>query len=244
MAFFTKLNFDMISMYRIMNCERGGACLEGKHLGAAMRALMPQPPQWLMDMSRTVRISKGEQVLRRDETLKYVYLVRRGSINIFGIGENGQENKVVTVPQGGIVGEMEAIAGTEGVIYSARAFEDSELLRVPLEPFLRWVRSDISACWGLTQVLASKLCAASVQSSQYTNSDAMQRLMMQLLQLGPGRISYTRQELAEACSVSLRTVNRCVKKLRETDQIGLSRGKIEISQSQFAALEEQMQRYS
>lgn len=218
--------------------------MEGKHLGAAMQALMPQPPQWLMDMSRTVRISKGEQVLRRDETLKYVYLVRRGSINIFGIGENGQENKVVAVPQGGIVGEIEAIAGTEGVIYSARAFEDSELLRVPLEPFLRWVRSDISACWGLTQVLASKLCAASVQSSQYTNSDAMQRLIMQLLQLGPGRISYTRQELAEACSVSLRTVNRCVKKLRETDQISLSRGKIEISQSQFAALEEQMQRYS
>ena len=214
--------------------------MESKQLSTTMHARMPQPPQWLLDMSRIVRVSKGEQILRRDETLKYVYLVRRGSINISSIGENGQENKVVTVPEGGIVGEMEAIAGTEIIIYSARAFEDSEVLRVPLEPFLRWVRSDISACWGLTQVLAGKLCAASLQSSQYTNSDAMQRLIVQLLQLGPGRISHTRQELAEACSASLRTVNRCVKKLREAGLIRLNRGKIEISQSQFAALEEQM----
>lgn len=218
--------------------------MEGEHLGAAMHMRMQEIPQWLMDMSRKVRIPKGAQVLQRDGMLKYVYFVRQGSINIFSIGENGQENRVVTVREGGIVGEMEAIAGTDRIVYSARAFEDSEVLRVPVEAFLRWVRSDIEACWGLTQVLAGKLCAASVQSTQYTNSDAMQRLCVQLLQLGPGRISYTRQELSEACSASLRTVNRCVKKLRDQGLIGMSRGKIEISQSQLAALEEQMQRNS
>lgn len=218
--------------------------MEREHLGTAMYVSMPEAPQWLKDVSRTVRVAKGEQVLERDELLKYVYIVRRGKINIFSIGENGQENKVVGVPAGGIVGEMEAIAGENRSVYAARAFEDSELLRVPLEAFIRWVHSDISVCWDLTRVLAGKLCAASVQSSQYTNSDAMQRLIMQLLQLGPGRIPHTRQELAEACSASLRTVNRCVKKLREEGLIGLSHGKIEISQSQLAALEKHMLRNS
>lgn len=218
--------------------------MEREQLGTAMYVNMPEAPQWLKDLSRTVHVAKGEQVLQRDGLLKYVYLVRRGRINILSIGENGQENKVVTVPAGGIVGEMEAIAGAERSVYAARAFEDSELLRIPLEAFIRWVHGDISVCWDLTRVLAGKLCAASVQSSQYTNSDATQRLIMQLIQLGPGRISYTRQELAEVCSASLRTVNRCVKKLREQGLISLSRGKIEISQSQLAALEEQMQRNS
>lgn len=216
--------------------------MEREQLGTAMYVSMPETPQWLKDVSRTMRVAKGEQVLQRDGLLKYVYLVRRGRINILNIGENGQENKVVTVYEGGIVGEMEAIAGVERSVYAARAFEDSELLRIPVEAFIRWVHSDISVCWDLTRVLAGKLCAASVQSSQYTNSDATQRLVMQLVQLGPGRISYTRQELAEACSASLRTVNRCVKKLREDGLIGLSRGKIEISRSQLAALEEQLQR--
>ena len=56
--------------------------MESEQLSTTMHVRMPQPPQWLLDMSRIVRVSKGEQILRRDETLKYVYLVRRGSINI------------------------------------------------------------------------------------------------------------------------------------------------------------------
>lgn len=209
---------------------------------ATTRAHTPQPPDWLMAESRTVRIPRGEMLLRSGDALKYVYIVLRGRIMIFSIGSNGQENKVVMVSEGGIVGEMEAIAGTERIVYSARAFAESELVRMPMESFLRWVRGDAEACWGLTQVLAEKLCAAALQSSHYTNSNAMQRLIAQLAQLGAGRVSYTRQELAEACSVSLRTVNRCVKKLREEGLIGLSRGKIEISQGQLAALGMRMNR--
>lgn len=214
--------------------------MQDERIGEGMYARMPEAPQWLTDVSRVIRFPKGKEILQRDETLKCVYIVRHGRINIFSIGENGQENRVVTVSEGGIVGEMEAISGVDRAIYSARTFEDSEVLRVPLEAFLRWVQSDISACWGLTQVLSGKLCAASVQSSQYTNTDARARLIAQLVQLGPGRIRHTRQELAEACSASLRTVNRCVKKLREDGLIRLSKGKIEISQSQLDALCEEI----
>lgn len=204
----------------------------------AVSARMPQPPAWLIGESRLVRIAQGESLLRCGDSLKYVFIVRSGKIMIFSTGENGQESKVVMVPEGGIVGEMEAIAGVERIVYSARAFEASELVRIPTESFLRWVRGDAAACWGLTRMLAEKLCAASRQSCQYTSSNAMQRLVAQLRQFGAGRVSYTRQELAEACSVSLRTVNRCVKRLHEEGLISLSRGKIEISQGQLEALEE------
>lgn len=216
--------------------------MESERMDAMVHVRMPEPPQWLMEQSRTLNIAKGEQLVAREAPLSHVFIVLRGKINIFSIGENGQENKVVTVPEGGIVGEMEAIAGTDRIVYSARAFENSELLRIPVEPFLRWVRGDNSACWGLTQVLAEKLCAAAVQSSQYTSSDAMQRLIALLLQLGPGSIRYTRQELAEACSASLRTVNRCVKKMKEAGMIALCRGKIEISAAQMNLLREELNR--
>ncbi len=220
--------------------ESGGARMAKGALsaGSAVFARMPQPPAWLISESRLVRIARGELLLRSGDGLKYVYIVHSGKIMIFSTGENGQESKVVMVPEGGIVGEMEAIAGVERIVYSARAFEASELVRIPMESFLRWVCGDASACWGLTRVMAEKLCAASLQSSQYTSSNAMQRLVSQLRQIGAGRVSYTRQELAEACCMSLRTVNRCVKRLHEEGLISLSRGKIEIDQSQIEALEE------
>lgn len=199
---------------------------------------MPQLPNWLIGESRLVHIARGEALLRCGDSLKYVYIVHSGKVIISSIGENGQESKVVMVSAGGIVGEMEAIAGVERIVYSARAFENCELIRMPTDSFLRWVREDASACWGLTRILAEKLCAASLQSCQYTSLNAMQRLVSQLRQLGAGRVNYTRQELAEACSVSLRTVNRCVKRLNEEGLISLSRGKIEINQRQLEALEE------
>lgn len=220
-----------------------GEYLEMKSNRSVQRAMgvgMPQPPDWILAESRVVQVARGEALLNSGDVLCYVYFVRRGCVMIYSISEDGRENKVVMVPEGGVVGEMEAIAEVEGTVYTARAFEACELLRVPKEAFLKWVRSDFQACWGLTRVLAEKLYAVSLQSSQYTGSDAMERFVAQLLQIGAGRINYTRQELAEACSVSLRTVNRCVKRLLEEGAITLCRGKIEISPEQHEALEKRL----
>lgn len=211
-----------------------------EHAGVDMHAHMPEAPDWLMAEGCILRFFKGDQIFHRQERLRHVYIVRSGTVIIFSMGENGQENKVVMVPEGGIVGEMEAIVGAERIVYSARAFVNCELLRLPVEPFMRWVCADARACWALTRVLAEKLYAASVQSSQYTSSNAMQRLVPLLIQFGAVRVTYTRQELAEACSVSLRTVNRCVKTLQEMDLIGLSRGKIVLSPDQLTRLGDYM----
>ncbi len=230
----------MIEKYRGTQAGEREEMKSDQNVQRTMRARMPQPPDWVLVQSRIIRVERGEALLNSGDLLRYVYIVRRGRVIICSISESGRESKVVMVPEGGVVGEMEAIAEVDGVVYSARAFEESELLRVPKESFLRWVHGDFRACWGLTQMLAEKLYAASLQSSQYTGSDAMERFVAQLFQLGTGRINYTRQELAEACSVSLRTINRCVRRLLEEGAITLSRGKIEISQSQHEALERRM----
>ena len=85
--------------------ESGGARMAKGALsaGSAVFARMPQPPAWLISESRLVRIARGELLLRSGDGLKYVYIVRSGKIMIFSTGENGQESKVVMVPEGGIV---------------------------------------------------------------------------------------------------------------------------------------------
>lgn len=208
---------------------------------ALMRAHMPEAPAWLMAQGRAQRFLKGAEIFCRQERLRYVFIVRSGTVIISSIGENGQENRVVMVTAGGVVGEMEAIVGAERLLYSARAFEDCELVRLPVDQFVQWVRTDAQACWELTRVLAAKLYAASAQTSQYAASDAMQRLISLLAHLGPGRVTYTRQDLAGACSVSLRTINRCVARLHQGGLIGLLRGKITLTPAQLARLSDSMQ---
>ena len=59
---------------------------------------------------------------------------------------------------------------------------------------------------------------------------------MLLAQHGQGRISDTREELAEACGVSVRTINRAITALKGEGLIAVDRGKIVVQQEQLEQL--------
>ena len=206
----------------------------------SVQTSLPQLPPWLQGKSRRLRVAKGEEIMTSDQEMQYIYLVISGCVIIYNRCVNGSENRVVVVPEGSIIGEIEALAGLKQVIYSARAYVNSTLLRVPTPDFLKWVHEDGEASWGMTQLLAEKLLATSMQSSEYGALDAKGRLAQLLLRLGEGRVRLTRQELAGACSVSLRTINRCVKEFRDAGLLDIERGKIEVTQDQLTALENEL----
>ena len=206
----------------------------------SVQTCLPQLPSWLQVRSRRLRVAKGEDIMFSDQELQYIYLVISGCVIIYNRCANGSENRLVVVPEGSLIGEMEALAGLKQVVYSARAYVNSTLLRIPTADFLKWVHEDGEASWGMTQLLAEKLLATSMQSSENGALDAKGRLAQLLLRLGEGRVSLTRQELAGACSVSLRTVNRCVKEFKEAGLIDIEHGKIEITQQQLLELETQL----
>jgi CRP-like cAMP-binding protein len=197
---------------------------------------MTRIPDWLEASSRTVNYKQGQFLYHQNKELDWIYVVQRGSVSILYDNAKGQEVMVVLVPEGGTVGEMEAMVGVGGVMYSAKAHTDCELIALPVREFLRWVETDLDACKQLSRLLALKLYAASSQSAHYLSFDAMDRLIAALCASVPGVVRYTRLELAETCSVSVRTINRCVKKLASGGEISLQRGKIVISLSQHNAL--------
>ena len=209
-------------------------------LKADMRARLPALPEWLMANSRLVRVSHGERFMRSQEAITHVYIVHSGQAAILSGDGDGRESMVASVSVGGVIGEMEVIAGLRMAVYSARASEDSELVKVPADLFLEWMHRDQEACWQLARMLAEKMHSASRRTSTNAHASALQRLVAQLLLCGPGRVRFSRQELAEACSVSLRTINRCVMRLRQEGAIGIERGKITLTPRQLAALEQKI----
>ena len=143
---------------------------------------------------------------------------------------------VVFVQAGSTVGEMEAMLNIHNLIYSAKAFTSCALLEVPLNTFRNWIRSDRNISEKLAMVLAEKLYRASASTVQYQYMSANRRLKMLLAQHGQGRISDTREELAEACGVSVRTINRAITALKGEELITMERGKIVIQQEQLEKL--------
>ncbi|MEG1604627.1 MAG: Crp/Fnr family transcriptional regulator, partial [Clostridia bacterium] len=180
-----------------------------------LAAVMPELPNRLLKVSSLKSYRRGQTILLRDTHLDRIFFVCKGMVMIFCSDESGRENSVVLIARGGVIGEMEALGKVERVVYSAKAFTDSELLSVPVSAFLEWVHTDFNACTRLAEVLAGKLLAASRQLTEYTSLDATERLVAILSTLGAGMVPHTRQELSDACSVSVRTINRCIKRLTE-----------------------------
>jgi CRP/FNR family cyclic AMP-dependent transcriptional regulator len=195
-----------------------------------------QFPAGIADRVHTLNLARGEILLARDMILNSIFIVRRGTVMIYHIDENGDENCIVMVSEGEFIGEMEALVPAERIVYHAKAYTDCELISLSVDAFRWWIDTDVRALRRLTEGLARKLYAASMRSTQNTSYDARRRLILALEYLGGGRINRTRQELAETCSVSVRTVNRCVRRLADEGLISVERGKILILGAQLEAL--------
>lgn len=202
---------------------------------------MGELPEWLLQNAKFVKFQRGQTIFAQNCVLNAIYMVKSGSVLILNINDKGQEAKVVVVPEGGTVGEMEAMVGADNLMYQAKAYSDCVLIMLPVNEFLAWIDQDQRACRQLANLLAHKLYAASRQSAQYASLDAEGRLSTMLAQLPPGLVRYTRQELSETCSCSVRTVSRCIKRLLDQDMIAIVRGKIHTTNLQHQALRERMQ---
>jgi CRP-like cAMP-binding protein len=155
---------------------------------------------------------------------------------IYSMDDFGNEHCIVLISEGEFVGEMEALLNADRVVYSAKAYTDCELIAIPVGTFRWWIDTDAQALRRLTETLGRKLYSVSTQLARKASFDAMSRLILALEFFGGGCIDHTRQELADACSMSIRTINRCVRKLMDDRLISIERGKICISESQFNAL--------
>lgn len=193
-------------------------------------------PDELMFRCRLVNFQRGQMLFRRGEELQNVYIVCKGTVIISSSNINGNEMCVVFVQEGSSVGEMEAMMDISNIIYSARAFTNCVLLEIPVSVFKKWIRKDHGACRKLAMELAGKLYRSSASAVQYQNMSAEKRLKLFLTDNGVGRVSQTRDVLAEACGVSLRTVNRAVASLKGEGLIDVERGKIIISSDQMKKL--------
>ena len=182
---------------------------------------------------RLVHYTRGDKIFCRGDEVKRVYLICRGEAIITNSSLQGNEMCVVVVPVGASVGEMEALLEISELVYSAKALTDCELLEIPLRVFKRWIGTDLQACKQLATELARKLHTSSVSAVHYQSLPALTRFKIYLVDCGEGRISDTREKLAEICGVSVRTLNRAVVTLENEGLLKIVKGKLVLNEEQI-----------
>lgn len=195
-------------------------------------------PQDIWGQCRVIRCGRGKTLFQRGEKVEFVYIICDGTIMISSSNLNGNEMGIVFVTNGSSVGEMEVLLSTESLLYNAKVFSQSILLQIPSKAFKHWIDCDTTACKKMAYILAEKLYSASSSTVKYKHLEAIVRVKMLLSNHGTGKVWETREELAEACGVSERTIHRVIATLVAEGKVTCKSGKIEISEQQLEQIED------
>ncbi|NLJ40916.1 MAG: Crp/Fnr family transcriptional regulator [Clostridiales bacterium] len=183
------------------------------------------------------KIRRDSFLMHYGDTLDHIFIICKGVVEVSSSNPNDHVTKVVFVKEGNMIGEMEALIGENIIAYNARAYTDCDLIRIPSKTFLKWFETDIYIVRKLSLALAKKLYESSMEAIKYSQHPAIIRLAGLLHSEDEGVVVKTRQQLAETCGVSVRTINRCIIKLKEKELISLYKGKIVISKEQKEVIE-------
>lgn len=183
-------------------------------------------PERIWDGCKILSLMKGEMLFESGNPSTHVYILCRGKVVILDQALSGSELKVVFVNEGNMIGEMEALSGQAKMRYNARASTRCEVIMIPLRMYLEWVESDPALARYMVKVLAKKLYDASTEVADYKQTNAIVRIATFIFSEKTGRLDMRRQEIAEICGVSVRTLNRCIKQLKEENLISIKKGKI------------------
>lgn len=183
-------------------------------------------PERIWAACRLESHQRGEMLFERGDNVTHVYILCSGTAVISSHAVSGKEMRVVFVKEGNTIGEMEALASESSMVYNARAYTSCRVILLSVMSFLDWMDSDPIICRVMVEVMAKKLHVAANEVSEYTQYDAIVRLATLIYSEKSGRLAMTRQELADTCGISVRTVNRCLQKLKAENLISSKRGKI------------------
>lgn len=193
--------------------------------------------QSYLDQCKLLKIQRGKVIFRGGNTLQYVYIIIRGTATISSTNTQGDEMNVVFAEEGTVIGEMETILGLEWLMFSASAFTDCVLFAIPNVVFNKWVDQDANVCKKLIRMFAEKLHKAGSATVQYNQAKAEIRLKMFFLYHGVGKIKESREELAKACGVNVRTIYRIISKMQQDGLMNVKNGKIEITEEHIARMQ-------
>ncbi|MBN7773372.1 Crp/Fnr family transcriptional regulator [Clostridium aminobutyricum] len=198
--------------------------------------LIQSMPEDIWEKCSLITYKAGEKIFYQGADLTKVYLICDGTVSVFENDLSGREMQVVFLEKGGVVGEMEALIKGRTMRFSAKTVTRCTLISMSVSTFIKWTQRDIGLCLILIESLAKKIQQASNEIVLHVQSSAIEMLSSRLIFAEAGLLRVTRNELAQRCGVSVRTINRCVQKLAEEGYITMNHRKIYISNEQKGML--------
>ena len=170
-------------------------------------------------------VAKGAAIFVQEELGDRMFVLADGVVKLVLRSARGQVIELVRHRPPAVFGEVSVLDGGPRSA-TAEAVQESRLLVIAREEFLRLMRSDMQVADALLRSLGEMVRRTTRQMSALVFLDMRARVARQLLQLagdGTATPPVTQSELAEMVGATRQTVNRALRGLEQDGHIRMGR---------------------
>lgn len=184
-------------------------------------------------------------LVEENEPIERVYILLEGQVKAVDFRVKGSSYEFARFDGVSFLGSMECIFGEACYMTNIITVTPCTLVSLPSAVFANWMNTDLAALRREAENMRQTLLANSRENRMLLLLSGMERLIYLLVKKCRSRgecreyiLSVNRQELAEQCGTSVKTVNRSMKRLEDSGFLTREGHKVKITQRQYTAMQE------
>ena len=204
-------------------------------------------PWWLIDSIVIEKIKKGKTFIREGSPVDTICFIGNGIIKATDYRIYGISFDFMLFTKVYAYGGMEVIMGMDKYRTSLQTVTDCIVLKIPKAQFSKWLKSDIQALSHESKLMGEYLLEQARNVRAFLFLQGADRLTMLLTNRyekyarnGILKLDNDRQELSDFTGLSIRTITRSIKILKEDNLITKENNYITINQEQYIRLKKNL----
>lgn len=204
-------------------------------------------PLWVFENVTIERLEKGKTFIREGEPVDAVYFIGDGIIKATDYRIYGISFDFMLFTNVYAYGGMEIIMGIETYKTSLQTVTDCIVVKIPKTQFDKWMQADIRSLRYEAKLMGEYLLEQARNVRAFLFLQGSDRLAMLLINRyekyadgGVLRLNNDRQELSDFTGLSVKTITRAVKKLKEDGLLSRNGNYILVDRKQYEDLKESL----
>lgn len=212
-----------------------------------VKELINRIPNEIKNNCKIKKFEKGKIVVLKENNIKSMYLHCKGQMKVRNEFENGFVYDFAVIEPISYIGAMEIMANKDTYSSTLQATTDSIIIEISKEDFINWIENDHKLALDVLHFVSENMYKQALKTGEVLAYPAICTLINYLINVfesenkGEVFIEKTREEIASILGVSVRTINRNLKILKEENLLSVSRKGILITKKQCEKLYEKLQ---
>ena len=209
------------------------------------RTYFENAPAEVLSMLNLEKRYADRYLVEEHDPIERIYILLEGQVKAVDFRVKGSSYEYARFDGVTFLGSMECVFGEDCYMTNIITVTPCTLASLPRNVFENWISTNLTALRRETRNMRQVLLEISRENRMLLLLSGMERLIYLLVKKCRSRgdlrefiLAVNRQELAEQCGTSVKTVNRSMKRLEDSGFLTREGHKVKVTQRQYAAMQE------